>query len=313
MLGRVIEQYRVDALLGESRDAAVYRALHRSLGSTHALKIPWLRSRESREALFQEGRIRSRVRHRNLVGVTAVLDQEMPALVLEYVAGPSLSEWLSSKTPSLGMALRLFRGIVEGVAAAGQAGLMFPELSTSTVHLAPDDDGFVPKLGLFEPPRERTNYPDRHRAELQALGAILYELVTGRPLLMLAGSNGLSRRVEADVPPRIADLLRRMMGNAPTERIQSCSELLSLLDRLEPPHPWRVEWGGPSTELAPYRAPQQTVQVLPALAALSGVLAGTLVGLGMLEQAFQDQLPCAPLAHDEIVVQSEPPQYEYPR
>jgi hypothetical protein len=104
-----------------------------------------------------------------------------------------------------------------------------------------------------------------------------------------------------------------MMGGAPTERIQSCSELLQLLDRLEAPHPWQVEWGGPSTELAPYRPPAQPVQVLPALAALSGVLAGTLVGLGMLEQAFQDELPCTPMVHDEIVMHSELPVYDPPR
>ena len=190
--------------------AVVYRARHTELGSMHAIKVLMGTSRQVRERLATEGRIQARIRSRNIVTVTDVIDVNgAPGLVMELVEGPSLDQLLErTRRLPLGQVDDLVRGILNGVAAAHRAGLIHRDLKPGNILLSPTAEGMVPKIADFglakvldemkewaahktgtnavfgtalymSPEQIRATADVDRRSDLFSLGAILYELVTG--------------------------------------------------------------------------------------------------------------------------------------
>ena len=136
-IGHTIDRYRIEALIGQGGMAAVYRARHAQLDSLHAVKVLFITAPQVRERLLREGKVQANLRHTNVVSVTDVLEvQGAPALVMEYVDGPALDHWLLNNKPTLDEALFLFRGILRGVSAAHERGVIHRDLKPANILLA---------------------------------------------------------------------------------------------------------------------------------------------------------------------------------
>src|SRR5687768_13858957 len=110
--GQIIDRYRVEAELGRGACAVVYRVRHTMLGSLHALKLLQEAPTSLQQRLVQEGQIQATMRHPNVVAVTDIVDVEgVPGLIVEYIEGPSLEQWLRDHRPDLVEAEALFRDI----------------------------------------------------------------------------------------------------------------------------------------------------------------------------------------------------------
>lgn len=217
-VGEVVHGYEVEALLGDGGLASVYRVRHRTLGTLHALKVLVVGTPTDRMRLVSEGQVQAHLRHRNVVGVTDVLEiNRLPALVMELVDGPSLDRWLAERRekPDLDTGLALFRGIVAGVGAAHAAGLVHRDLKPANVLVHSELVAEGPHAGRRTPPiakvtdfglvrvvgapggptmsgssvgtpaymaPEQIRAPSEvdHRADLWSLGCLLYEIVCGR-------------------------------------------------------------------------------------------------------------------------------------
>ncbi|MCB9688690.1 MAG: serine/threonine protein kinase [Alphaproteobacteria bacterium] len=208
--GDVIAQYTVESLLGQGGMAVVYKVRHNTLESHHAMKLLTVQGRTISQRLVQEGRVQARLRHPNIVAVTDYVEHDgRPGLVMEYVDGPSLQEWLArNQRPEPELAEQWFRAIVGAVQHAHAQGLVHRDLKPGNVLLQPVGNGFVPKVadfgiakvlvddGVASAVSTRTGMPmgsppymapeqirsakdvDR-RADVFSLGCILYELATG--------------------------------------------------------------------------------------------------------------------------------------
>ena len=264
--GQVLDRYRVDSELGSGGVATVYKVVHTRLGSEHALKVVTVPTELQKARLLQEGRTQACIRHPNLVTVTDVLELGgSPALVMEYVNGPSLDEWLEDNTPDLSQALQLFAGIVRGVGAAHAAGLVHRDLKPSNILLAQTVDGLVPKVtdfglvkngkesggaSLTQPglmgtpqymaPEQINEEEDDQRADMFALGCILYELVCGQRAFdtedhiqaynrILAGEYTPPEQVNHRLPPMVTSAIRRLLRTDPKTRPANCDVLVAML------------------------------------------------------------------------------------
>ncbi|MCB9677217.1 MAG: serine/threonine protein kinase [Alphaproteobacteria bacterium] len=263
----ISDRYTVEEVIGEGGMAVVYRARHAQLGTLHALKVLSLTSRAVRERLLQEGRVQARLRHPNIVAVTDVIEVNgQPGLVMELVEGPSLDDLVKQQKLTIEQADAIGRGVLAGVAHAHAHGLIHRDLKPANVMLQITADGLVPKVTDFglakiaagddTKARTRTGAtmgtpqymsPEQihdsknvdARSDVFAVGAILYELVTGERAF--DGDNLLEifarvanaeytdpRSLRPDLPERMADAILRSLVIDPDARVPSCKELFAL-------------------------------------------------------------------------------------
>lgn len=288
--GQAIDRWVVRSVTRDGREAIVEDPRRGLAGVMHVLPehadlLPILLAERREHAAFVHP------------GVVALLDVvalgEAPAIVLERAAGPTLAEVLDGEAPAIEEAEATFRAILAAVDAAHARGLLLLDLEPATVRL----DGTTPRiaglgrfgvldraLGPCAAPELRAGAPGDVRSDLFSLGCLLYHLCTGRPALdsgdLLAPTPAGAPRA---LPPRLGRAIRGCLTSDPDDRIQSCAELLAVVDGtafppLARPKPSLSAVPAAYRDEAPARpdAPRQL-----ALGLLAGLpLAAVVVGLG---------------------------------
>lgn len=305
---RRVPGYELDRLVGRGGVAEVYLARRLSDRRRFAVKILVGPSASHASRASIEGAVQQVLQHPNLVAVhEELLVDDAPALVMEYIDGPSLAEWLADDPPrTLDQSLELFRGIVRGVQAVHGAGLIHRDLKPANVLLATTPEGrLLPKITDFglakhtgirgatmagtamgtpeyaAPEQGRDASRVDHRADLYSLGCILYELLCGRspfagldPYRMLSAKKaGRYRRVDEvspGTPPELARIVDDLLAYDPEHRPPDCETLNERLDEVMPPPP-PPRRGSRALRLLPF-------VLLPLLAGVLGALAVVVFG-----------------------------------
>lgn len=211
----VIGPYKVGDLIGSGGMARVYRAhQERPLQRTVALKL--VRGSIDSEAVVErfnaERRVLSALSHRNIATVLdAGVEPNGPSwFAMTLVEGPSLTEYCDDQSLGINERLHLFSQVCFGVQHAHTRGVIHRDLKPSNILVATEDGAAVPKiidfgvakaLGADTPfvagghtlstqivgtleymSPEQARFGNPHidaRADVYALGVILYELLTG--------------------------------------------------------------------------------------------------------------------------------------
>jgi len=319
--GAIVGNYEVDSVLGEGGMALVYKVKHTQLGSLHALKVLTLRKREVVERMLQEGRLQAGLRHPNVVPVTDVLDIDgSPGLIMDFVDGPSLFEWLAEHRPTVDEAEELFRGIVAGVAEAHARGLVHRDLKPANVLMQKTATGVLPRVADFglakvvestaDGPQTRAGStmgtpaymaPEQvkdaktvdQRADVFSLGCILYDLVCGQQAfddddlltLMTKTREGDYPRPDTlitDLPPRISQAIVRSLEPDRDKRLPSCVALLEALsqDKVVAAAPVHKPSEPTSTEL-PVPVPLMAAGVIAGIGGIALVLGAAFMCFGV--------------------------------
>ncbi len=263
--GTVVDRYTVDTLLGRGGMATVYRVRHNQLGSLHALKVLHTGGPHVTERLVLEGRLQGGLHHPGVLRVTDLVEIEgHPALVLEFVDGCTLEELLNqSGRLDDERADWLARRILEAVAAAHRHGLIHRDLKPGNVLLSEVDGTLQPKVADFglakaldtgsgptatgvamgtpaymAPEQFRDAAAVDARADVFSLGAMLYELVTGRRAfegdsmqeVMWRTVNGdyTPVRDHGPLPAAWEAAIDGALRSDPDERIGSVEDLLAI-------------------------------------------------------------------------------------
>ena len=263
-IGSTIGRYTIEGLLGQGGMAAVYKVRHEQLNTLHALKMLTVPGRRIRQRLVQEGRVQAALRHPNIVAVIDIIEHEnQPGLVMEYVDGPTLEQLLAARKLAWHEVDHLGRGIIRGVQAAHDQGLIHRDLKPANVLIAVQDDQLVPKVtdfGLAKLQRNQTSGHTRsgdtmgtpaymapeaiknakhvdHRADVFSLGALLHELITGERCFQGADILETFTAVvnadhvplpdlRPDVPMRMIRAIEGALHPEPDERLQDVRSLL---------------------------------------------------------------------------------------
>ncbi len=200
--------YEVEEVLGRGGMGVVFRARHLRLNRPVALKMALAGSYagpHERERFRREAEAVAALRHPNVVQVYDVGDADgRPYFTMELIEGGSLAQRLAGTPQPARQAAALLATLAEAAHAAHQAGVVHRDLKPANVLFTADgtpkvmDFGLARRLeggaGLTQTgvPLGTPSYmaPEQARgqtrsvgpaADVYALGAILYELLTGRP------------------------------------------------------------------------------------------------------------------------------------
>jgi serine/threonine-protein kinase len=253
--------------------AEVWRA--RGARGTVALKrlLPHAARNRSIVAAFErEGRLLSRISHRNIVGLDALgHDEEGPFLALEYVDGPALRALCTGSQLPVRIALRVARDLLSALEAVhalrderGEPlGLVHRDLSPSNVLVSKNGSIKLADFGIargllgshrttghaikgtlsYLSPEQATAAPVDQRSDLFGVGAILYEMLSGRPpygdddpRLVLAraraGDVAPIGAVRGDLDAALVDLLDRALASVPSDRFPHARAMRDEVERV---------------------------------------------------------------------------------
>jgi eukaryotic-like serine/threonine-protein kinase len=262
-------RFQVRHRLGAGRFGVVFAADDSSLNRSVALKVPQpfvITDPNLSNRFLREAQAVARIEH---PGVVPVLDtgeiDGLPYLIAGLVAGPSLAEWMSTRGRPLEsqQAAQLLQLISEAVQTAHDQAVLHCDLKPANVLLdsARLGEAGVPGIGV---PRitdfglarilvEETTLTQSHivagtpsymapeqasgdrrgltgRADIYALGAILYELLTGAPP---DRTDGLPLRFPALVPPDLQAVTLRCLELLPADRYATAAALADDLRRFQ--------------------------------------------------------------------------------
>lgn len=279
-LGRLVGgRYRLGRILGTGSAGSVHRAADLRAGRDVAIKIlhpalahdPAVRARFLDEALAAR-----RISHPNVV---EVYDQggsdagdDLPWMAMELCDGETLDVVIGTRgAVGAAYACELAAQVLSGLAAAHSLGIVHRDLkpgNISVVHPRPDspvakvlDFGIAKGVrGEAHDPEERgrlfgtPNYmapeqaaggPVDARADLYAVGAILYELLTGRPPFAGASHTEVLAKVltrppmplrafDRSIPPALESIVRRALAKDAEDRPPTAADFARALETFLP-------------------------------------------------------------------------------
>ncbi len=224
MVGSTLSRYRIDAEIARGGFGVVFKAHDPSLNRPVALKVFYAPSREKRDEHEREARQLATFQHPNIAAVYDVGHQEgLSYLALEYLPGQTLRQRIHAGTVEPGPTLD---GIVRGLAAAHDKGLVHRDVKPENVLFAADgtaklvdfglahDEGLRDERGTgtrgYVAPEVRAGQPITAAADVYAVGVLIDELYSGRPPRALAQLAAQCRQPAAARPPDGAALVRAL-------------------------------------------------------------------------------------------------------
>jgi serine/threonine-protein kinase len=271
-IGTIVgERFRIDEMIGKGAMADVYRALDLATQAFVALKI--LRSTDVRDPVSlarfaREAEVQERIRHRNVAALlaTGVTEKKEPYLAVELLRGRSLRDVIKSegRVPPRRAASYAWQAL-QGLAAVHAIGVLHRDLKPANIMLEPSpgpvervvliDFGFasfegsakltlqgtvVGSLTYMAPERLRGEEAD-FRTDLYALGVILFELLTGRPVFQAADDFELIdmhvnapppsiREIDPSLPAALDPIIQIALAKYPAERFANPESMAKALE-----------------------------------------------------------------------------------
>ena len=264
MRGTVVSHYRVLERIGEGGMGVVYLAEDERLARKVALKFisPSVAADPAARArLLREARVASALDHPNIATVYEVGEWNGELfLALAYYAGETLSDRLARGPLPVPEAAAIAAQIAEGLAAAHAASVVHRDLKPANIIITPSGVAKILDFGLAKsagplaetvvevtaagsvtgtlaymaPEQARGAYADP-RADVWALGAVMFEMFSGRRAFagdtqaatltaVLTNEPPPLRTVRADVPQDIERLVQRALIKDPEQRTLTAAE-----------------------------------------------------------------------------------------
>jgi serine/threonine protein kinase len=269
VIGQLLNQYRLEEVVGEGGMGVVYRALDMNLERTVAVKLISASSRDDPgfvERFRQEARIQAGLNHPNIATLfDFFVWNDMPVAVMEFIKGETLRHMVDRTGPiPAHIALPIFVQALRGVAAGHKSGIIHRDLKPSNLMIT--DDGIV-KITDFGIAKVRSNTghtqestrvgsakymapeqilgrPVDEKTDIYIMGGTLYELLTGRPPFegvsqFEIDSAHVRDRPKAptefcpDIPPAAVDAVLRALAKEPSQRFATAEEFIQALPDLQ--------------------------------------------------------------------------------
>ncbi|MHB1318437.1 MAG: protein kinase domain-containing protein, partial [Anaerolineae bacterium] len=273
--------YRIEKLLGQGGMGAVFRAQDVALNRAVAIKVMHSHIAQQqgfRERFMQEARAIAALDHPGIVQIyTFSRDPKLLYIVMAFIPGQNLQDWLHLLSErgmvlALPESLAIVEQISEALGYAHARGVFHRDIKPGNVILRPLEPGQSDPFGLgFHPmltdfglaklseggimsmpgtsmgtpaymaPEQCEGGDIDGRADIYALGIVLYEMVTGRlPFEVKTLTEAIRahtkeappppRSVDPSIPSQVEQVILKALAKSPANRYQNAGELRAAID-----------------------------------------------------------------------------------
>jgi serine/threonine-protein kinase len=307
-----IGPYQVISELGRGGMAIVYRALQPSLNRIVALKVlpsHMERDQEAVRRFRREAEVAGGLAHEAIVKVwDASVEQPPYYIAMEFLDGGTLAGRLAGRPLAPKEAIAAILPVCQGLEHAHQRGIVHRDVKPANIMFDKAGRPLVTDFGIaraidrtqltapgarfgtpnYMSPEQASGLPTDRRTDIYSVGAVLYEMLTGRPPFGSDEPLSVMYRIAHEEPvkpsafnpavdPHLEAVVLRSLDKDPRRRFQTCAEMAAALSaaatagasRPRRPAPTLLAVPRPGPPTPPtVRPPQVRRALLPALLVL---------------------------------------------
>ena len=265
LIGTTLGHCVIEDLLGQGGMARVYRGRQEHLDRNVAIKVlpPYYAADPAFVERFKlEARAMARLSHPHIVTVhDAGEDDGRLYIIMEYVAGGTLKQWMASgMTPR--DVVRVVSEVASALSYAHSMGIVHRDVKPVNVLLDTNSRAVLSDFGIakvletsaalthagagvgtpeYMSPEQCRGAPVDARADIYALGVMLYEMLTGRTPFEADNYTALAHshiyepvpapsRLNPRVSPAVQAVILKALEKDPANRFQKATELAEALE-----------------------------------------------------------------------------------
>jgi serine/threonine-protein kinase len=297
LAGSILGSYQLVKLLGQGAMGRVYQARHTKLGRQVALKV--LRPEHARnpqlvERFFQEARTVNEINHEHIVEIFDFVEDfdamgnKRAYFVMELLAGTSLGDLVRRGPLSIGRILSIARQICSALDAAHKVGVVHRDIKPDNIFIIERSgvplfvkildfgvaklvkrigaspaqetmDGVIIGTPTYMSPEQAAGKQTDHRADVYAVGVVLYEMLSGKPPFDGEGFGQLVVQIVTEAPPALGEkslggenipsdlrsIVMSCLAKEPSKRPSDMGKLAEMLAPLSLNSRQTIELAGP--------------------------------------------------------------------
>ena len=292
LIGLTLGSCVIEELLGQGGMARVYKGRQEKLDRQVAVKIlpPYYAADQNFVDRFRlEAKALAKLSHPNIVVVHDAGEESGHLyIIMEYVSGGTLKQRIA---PGMNVSeiQRVTREVASALTYAHEVGIIHRDVKPVNVLMDPNGRSVLSDFGIakvlegserltgtgagvgtpeyMSPEQCRGNVVVDARADIYALGVMLYEMLTGRPPFLADNYTALAHshiyepapppsRFNPRISPAVQSVVLKALEKSPADRFQKATELSVALDMaVAAQSPMQMPTGRPAPQPTPPRAP----------------------------------------------------------
>ncbi len=258
-----LPNYTIIGQVGKGGFGVVYKAVHHAKERTEALKVLFSKTPLLTSYFQNEVHLIARLKHPNIATLfEAQLSTPPLYYTMEFVEGERLNEYLKGHEASLAERIEIIKKVARATGYAHSQGVIHRDLKPQNILIDADGEphivdfgiakklaevapaeqgeseaaagreGPVGTLGYIAPEQQRGQQVDG-RADIYALGALLFHCITGEPARLARLEDQrlkLLRERRVTLPEDLSAIIGRCLADDPDQRYQSCEDFVRDLD-----------------------------------------------------------------------------------
>jgi len=267
VIGRTISHYRILEKLGEGGMGVVYKAEDTQLRRTVALKFlssETVGNEDVKARLIREAQASASLDHPNICQVFGIHEQQGQTFIaMAYIDGPALADKIEERPLPLGEAVDFAIQLAEGLQEAHEKRIVHRDIKPHNVMLTAKGQIKIMDFGLaslagrskltksgttlgtpaYMAPEQLEGSDVDRRADIWALGCVLYEMLTQRTPFDAEYEQAIAYGIlneepepvsaqRADVQPEVDRIIGKALAKDREQRYQHADDLLVDLRRL---------------------------------------------------------------------------------